>query len=157
LYTGSSGFLKKCQTMNQSSISVCSSFCDMTSVIYSGDRNGDVCCFNVKTNNRMPSLKNHSSMVTAMVISPSELLLASGDSDGNITIWSTRSSQISLSVPSAHSDVITHLRFSPDSATIWSSSGDGRVASWSCTDGKALRASRVSDASVQAFDLSEDM
>jgi WD40 repeat protein len=157
LYSGSSGFLKECRMMNQNSISVCSSFCNLTNVIYSGDRNGDVCCFNVKTSSQLPSLKNHASMVTAIAISPSEMLLASGDSDGNLTIWNTRTAQVSLSVSNAHSDIVTHLKFSPDSSIIWSSCGDGHVASWFCKDGKALRVSRVSDVSALSFDLSADM
>jgi WD40 repeat protein len=157
LYTGSSGFLIGSQMMNQSSISVCCSFSESTNVIYSGDRNGDICCYNFKASSRLPSLKNHQSMVTALATSPSELFLASGDSDGNLTIWNTRNAQVLMSVPNAHSDIITHLKFSPDGSVIWSSSGDGRVASWFCKDGKALHTSKVSDASAMSFDLSADM
>ena len=96
-------------------------------------------------------------MVTAIAVSPSDLMLASGDDIGNITLWSTRSSQNLLNIPDAHSDSVTHLKFSHDSSIIWSSSTDGRVASWLCKDGKALRASRVSDVSAQSFDCSDNM
>ena len=143
--------------MNQNSISVCSSYCELINVIYSGDRDGNIHCFNTKSLSQLPDLKFHQSMVTAIAVSPSELMLASGDDIGNITIWSSRSGQVLLSIPDAHSDSVTHLKFSYDSSTIWSSSAQGRVASWLCKDGKALRASRVSNGSVQSFDCSDNM
>ena len=49
LYSGNSGLLKVCRMMNDFNISVCSAFCDLTSALYSGDRSGSICCFNVKT------------------------------------------------------------------------------------------------------------
>jgi hypothetical protein len=157
LYSGDSGYLKLCAMMNQNSISVCSSFCELMSLIYSGDRNGNIHCFNTKSRGQLPDLKHHQSMVTAIAVSPSDLMLASGDDVGNITLWSTRSGQNLLNIPDAHSDSVTHLKFSHDSSTIWSSSADGRVASWLCKDGKALRASRISDGSAQSFDCSDNM
>jgi WD40 repeat protein len=157
LYSGTSGLLKICQMMNNFSISVCSAFCELTGALYSGDRNGSICCFNVKAAKMLPVLRNHQSAVTTIAISPTELMLASGDSDGNLTIWSTRSTKALFSIPNAHSDSITKVMFSADSLATWSSSSDGRVASWSCEDGQPLRASKVSDAAVQSFDVSADM
>ena len=157
LYSGNSGLLKVCRMMNDFNISVCSAFCDLTSALYSGDRSGSICCFNLKTAKMLPALRNHEVAVTAIAISPTELMIASGDSDGNLTIWSSRSSKVLFSIPNAHSDSVTKVMFSADSLALWSSSLDGRVASWSCKDGQPLRASRVSDAAAQSFDISADM
>jgi WD40 repeat protein len=157
LYSGTSGLLKVCQMMNQSGISFCSAFSCLVGIAYSGDHDGNICCYNVKAKAKLPNLKYHQCAVTAMVVSQSELMLASGDSEGNLIIWSTRSGQILLRIPEAHSDSITQVKFSPDSSTLWSSSLDGRVASWMCTNGQGLQASRVSDVTAQSFDISANM
>jgi WD40 repeat protein len=157
LYSGTSGFLKVRQMMNEFSISVCSSFSNLMNVIYSGGISGDIACFSLKSGSQLPSLRSHQSVVTAMSMSISDLMLASGDSTGNLSIWSTRAGQLLLNIPSAHSDSITHVKFSHDNSTIWSSSADGRVTSWFCKDGQKLHDSKVSDASTQSFDISSNM
>ena len=73
--------------------------------------------------------------VQSLAFSPDSGLLAVGDSDGTITLWSTPepfdATQVGQSVTTSNPSAVTSLVFSPDGSTMAVGAGDGTIGLWS--------------------------
>jgi WD40 repeat protein len=86
--------------------------------------------------------------------SPNGLLLASSDTDGNISIWDYMSRDLKIKIK-AHTSWILQIRFSPDGQFLVSASEDGSFCIWQVNTGECLRRVKV-EHKLMALDLSPD-
>jgi WD40 repeat protein len=71
----------------------------------------------------------HTILDTTLAFSPDGTLLATGESDGTITLWDVKTRQ-ALGILKGHRAAISHLAFSPDGRVLLSSSNDGTLRLW---------------------------
>ncbi len=74
-------------------------------------------------------LRGNFNGVRAVTYSPDGRFLASGDRDGDITLWDAATHQ-TLATLTGHSDFINSLAFSPDSTMLASGSKDNSIRLW---------------------------
>lgn len=95
--------------------------------------------WNLKTQQPLPSLSDHTGLISAIAISDDEKILASSSLDGTIKLWDLPNSRL---VSTLRSGRASNLVFSPDSRILASSS---RVQRWA--DGE------FSPVGVQVWDI----
>lgn len=81
--------------------------------------------WDLKTRRQLPSLVDHTDMISAIAISADEKILASSSLDGTIKLWDLPNSQL---VSTLNSGRASELAFSPDSRMLASSSAVKRWA-----------------------------
>jgi WD40 repeat protein len=106
-------------------------------LLVSGDENGNVILWNVKTGRRVRMMKEHDSTVNSVAFNHKGTRIASGSFDQTVKIWEVSSGR-ALRTLKPHQDHVTSVRFSPDDQTIMSGSLDRGVRFWNVTDGKQL-------------------
>jgi WD40 repeat protein len=94
--------------------------------------------------------------ITAAAFSPDARLIATGASNGQISVWDN--STMSLFVPShpGHSSAVRRIAFSPDSLLLASGSDDATVRVWLTNDGSPVGEPIVADSAVVGVAFSPD-
>nr|MBP6314328.1 T9SS type A sorting domain-containing protein [Chitinophagaceae bacterium] len=119
-----------------------------------GGSNGKLQTYQVNSGTIDLDINAHSSWVTAVCYAPNNQWLASGGNDNKIKIWDTLGNLLfSLN---GHTDDITSLKFSPDNTRLFSSSLDNTVKVWNTTNGTLIQTVAVSNADVNAMDLTSN-
>ena len=93
------------------------------------------------TGDSLPSLEVHHREVVSTAVSSDDLLLATGDRTGRISIWRRQDSEL-LGVLEGHRDLVTSLRFARGRHALVSASRDGTARIWDCD---SLRQSALLD------------
>ncbi|MBE9181943.1 protein kinase [Oculatella sp. LEGE 06141] len=90
-------------------------------------------------------LTGHTGGITAVAVSPSDPILASGSSDKSIKLWNLLTGELlhtvsgrSLWFGNGHSDRISALGFSPDGQMLISGSDDSTIKLWDMTNQKLI-------------------
>jgi WD40 repeat protein len=100
--------------------------------IASGDRDGTVEVWQVKTRTLITTYKGHTADVFALAWSPNGRYLASGGVDHTVQVW-LATTGIPLLTYRGHSNDVAALAWSPDSRLIASGSWDRTVQVWQAT------------------------
>ena len=119
-----------------------------------GGSNGKLQTYHVNTGVLDININAHSSWVTAVCYASNNSWIASGVNDNKIKIWDTMGNL--LFTLNGHSDDITSLRFSPDNARLFSSSLDNTVKVWNTSTGSLIHTIVVSNADVNALDITSN-
>ena len=76
------------------------------------------------------TLERHRGEVTVMVYSSDGTMLASGDSNREVLVWDTATSEVKKSRMVYHNSKITCLSWSPDNTKLCSGSVDSNIIVW---------------------------
>ncbi|PSB57821.1 NB-ARC domain-containing protein [Chamaesiphon polymorphus] len=95
------------------------------------------------------------SSIHAVAISPDGRWLASGDFNGDIRLWDTRTQQLQ-SISSGHTHWVRAMAFSPDSRKLVSGSYDCTMRLWDVNTGKCLQTLTDRTQSVNSVAFSPD-
>lgn len=108
-------------------------------------------------------LAGHSGSVTAVAVSPSSQILASGSTDRRIILWNLRSGTKlhtfegrSLWNNLGHRDRINALRFTPDGSALISASDDGTIKLWDLAERTMISTLSSAEWVISAIALSAD-
>lgn len=102
--------------------------------IVTGNFNGTVKLWDVKTGQVIRTLDGHTDLVYKGVFSPDEKLLASCSRDGKIKIWDVASGR-ELKTLVGHTRPVKAVAFNPEGKFLASSSNDGTVRVWNVATG----------------------
>lgn len=80
------------------------------------------------------TLRSHRAGVTALAYSSDGRSLATGDSQGTVRLWNTRTGQAQTAL-AGHTDAIHGLAFAPDGTALATAASDGTVRVWNTTTG----------------------
>lgn len=105
--------------------------------IVTGNFNGTVKIWDVKTGRVSRTLDGHTDVVYKGVLSPNEKLLASCSRDGKIKIWEASSGR-ELRTLTGHTRPVKAVAFSPNGKQLASSSNDGTVRVWNVATGEQV-------------------
>jgi hypothetical protein len=83
-------------------------------------------------------LKKHTDWVTAVSFSPDGVLLATGDRNGNLSVWESASGR-EYQTLAGHPAAITGLAWRDDSNLLASSGEDGTIRLWEMQEGKQVK------------------
>jgi WD40 repeat protein len=75
-------------------------------------------------------LNQHTARINTIAVSPDGRILASGDTDHNITLWDLSTGLLLGSLPTKHTGEITSLAFSSNSKILASGSADKSIILW---------------------------
>lgn len=75
-------------------------------------------------------LNQHTARINTIAVSPDGRILASGDTDHNITLWDLSTGRLLASLPTKHTGEITSLAFSSNSKILASGSADKSIILW---------------------------
>lgn len=93
--------------------------------------------------------------IISITVSEDGKLLASGDANGDIRVWSSSDGQLHRAIK-AHADWVRAVAFSPDGETLYSSSDDRTVRAWGSETGQCLRIFSGHNGRVRAINISPD-
>ena len=82
-------------------------------------------------------MEGHDGLIRSLAYNPDGRRLATGDGEGVVKVWDTRTGLEVLSL-SAHDGAVNGVNFSPDGQTLYTAGADRTVKAWDGTpiDGK---------------------
>jgi len=83
-------------------------------------------------------LKKHTDWVTAVSFSPDGVLLATGDRNGNVSVWEAASGR-EYQTLAGHTAAITGLAWRDDSNVLATAGEDGTIRLWEMQEGKPIK------------------
>ena len=98
----------------------------------SGSKDKTVRLWNTATNEKLVTLRKHTSWINALAFSPDGKMIASGSADKTVQLWDT-ATEAHLATFNEHIRGIAALAFSPDGRTLASGSMDGTIRLWNTT------------------------
>ncbi|MGB3496399.1 MAG: serine/threonine-protein kinase [Elainellaceae cyanobacterium] len=108
-------------------------------------------------------LTGHGGAITAVAVSPSSQIIASGSTDRRIILWNLQSGTKlhtfegrSLWNNSGHGDRINALRFTPNGSALISASDDGTIKLWDLAERKMISTLSSSEWVISAIAISPD-
>jgi WD40 repeat protein len=93
--------------------------------------------------------------ILAIAFSPNSQSLATGEANGDLSLWSVAESKL-LWTRNGHTHEVRSVNFSPDGATLASGSSDGTVRLWEGLTGQALKTLTGHTSSVWSVSFSPD-
>lgn len=75
----------------------------------------------------------------SLAFSPSGTYLASGNAEGTVTIWNTRTGAVERTLRISEKAVVEGVRFSPDEKTLAAGTTGGEIQLWDLRNGTLLR------------------
>ncbi len=88
-----------------------------------GTEKREIHLWNFARSEHIGILKKHKHAVCALIFSPDNTILASGDTGGGICLWSISDKELLATYKSSGGGYISNLAFSPDGKTLASTSG----------------------------------
>jgi hypothetical protein len=101
------------------------------------------------------SIKKHTDWVTAVGFSPDGVLLASGDRQGGLWVWESKSGHDFYGL-TGHKGAITDVCFRGDSNILASASEDGTVKLWDMQSGKEVKSFQANAGGVESVHFTHD-
>ena len=115
---------------------------------------GDLSVISLATGKEIGNIAEHG--ITAAAFSPDAKRVATGASDGEITLWdSLTTTPIGASL-AGHSSAVRRIAFSPDAQLIASGSDDATARVWSTSAGNLIGAPILADSPVVGVAFSPD-
>ena len=96
-----------------------------------------------------------SEVVNSLAFSPDDKVIAGGNSDDTVTIWSVADRQVRARLE-GHRDGVRSVSFSPNGAILASSGGDNTIALWDATTFRRLRTLKGHSGVVRSIAFSPD-
>ncbi len=94
-------------------------------------------------------LRGHTARLSALALSPTGEVLASGDQDGLLRLWDLKTGQLLSEPLPGHSGAIRGLAFSPDGAWLYSADDAGqRLIQWDVASGQLRNAQPLSESAT---------
>jgi len=100
-------------------------------------------------------LKKHTDWVTAVSFSPDGVLLATGDRNGNLSVWEAASGR-EYQTLAGHTAAITGLAWRDDSNVLASASEDGTIRLWEMQEGKQIKSWAAHGGGVLGLAMAHD-
>ncbi len=101
------------------------------------------------------TLQGNNARIESMVLDPSGINLASGDSDGNLCVWNIEEGNLLFNLK-GHRGWISSIAWKTDGEFIISGSSDNTVKLWSVKEGKLLYTFSGYPAAIETMALSPD-
>ena len=120
---------------NHQLFSLCFS-CDGT-LLFSGDRDGTLKIWDLRTQQMQSSLTGHTDQVYSVAMHPQGQILASSSADGTVKLWDIATREL-IHTLRGHSDQAISVRFSAD-GTLASSGSDATICLWDVQTGRLIQ------------------
>jgi WD40 repeat protein len=101
------------------------------------------------------TLKDHSSWVMSVSLSPDGKYLATGSSDNKAKIWDLKTGKVALTLE-GHSDGISSVAFSPDGKCLATGSSDNMAKIWDWKTGEVILALEGHSNGISSIAFSPD-
>jgi WD40 repeat protein len=98
-------------------------------LLATGDRNGQVRLWNLRSRQQIVVLEGHTNWVWSVVFSPDGQWLATGSGDNTIRLWDIQK-QLCLHIFEGHTNLVRSVAFSPDGQWLATGSGDATIRLW---------------------------
>ncbi|KAL4258887.1 hypothetical protein AB1N83_013857, partial [Pleurotus pulmonarius] len=95
-----------------------------------GNADGTVKIWDIKTETELRTFKGHSSPICSLTFSPDGSKIAAGSRDGTIRVWNTETGRDLFGAMEGHTGPVFGLAFSPDGTRLASGSFDSTVRLW---------------------------
>jgi WD40 repeat protein len=103
----------------------------------SGGRDGTIFVWDLTTNQRLHTLKGHTSYLATLAFSPDGKTLLSGGADKKIRLWDVAEGKL-LTTLEGHTDAVNSARFCADGKRIVSASKDKTVRVWNWAERRVI-------------------
>jgi WD40 repeat protein len=117
--------------------------------------NDQVWLWDIRTANRIRTLRGHTALVRPVAFSPDGCLLASGSEDHTIRLWEVSTGEC-LKVLQGHTHWVRSVAFSPDGSLLVSGSNDHTIRLWEASTGECLKVLQGHTAWVVTMAISPD-